>query len=185
MPAYFISNDEQTSDGELADKPASDKQAARCYEVETLADGSYQVVTPDGEKLNIDAYAPIEGRLQMIVDGASFDADVRAKDSEHTVQLRGETHHIDVLNERQKRMRVAGVGARGAGGPDLVSPMAGKIVALSCAEGDDVDEGDCVIIVEAMKMENDLKAHITGTVTTIHVTAGDAVEIGDVLVSIE
>lgn len=171
MPAYFISN--------------GDEEDGRCFEVETLADGRYLVVTPEGEELTIDAYAPIEGRLQMIVNGASFDTDVRAKDSLHTVQLRGETHHIDVLNERQKRMRVAGVGARGAGGPDLVSPMAGKIVALTCAEGDQVEEGECVVIVEAMKMENDLKAHISGAISTIHVAEGDAVEIGDALVSIE
>jgi biotin carboxyl carrier protein len=176
MPAYFITNDADTGD---------DEQEARCFEVETLDDGSYRVVTPEGNEITVDAYAPMVGRLQMIVDGASFDADVRAKDSLHTVQLRGETHQIDVLNERQRRMRVAGVGARGAGGPDLVSPMAGKIVALSCAEGDDVEQGECVVIVEAMKMENDLKAHITGTVTTIHVSEGDAVEIGDALVSIE
>jgi biotin carboxyl carrier protein len=179
MPAYFITNGSETADAD------GEELAARCFEVETLEDGSYKVVTPDGKELTIDAYAPLAGRLQMIVEGASFDVDVRAKDSEHTVQLRGEIHHIDVLNERQKRMRVAGVGARGAGGPDLVSPMAGKVVALSCAEGDEVEEGECVVIVEAMKMENDLKAHISGTISTIHVSEGDAVEIGDALVSIE
>ncbi len=171
MPAYFITN--------------GDEEDARCFEVETLEDGRYKIVTPDGQEVVIDAYAPESGRLQMIADGASFDVDVRATESEHTVQLRGETHKLNVLNERQKRMRVAGVGARGAGGPDLVSPMAGKVVALQCGEGDAVEEGECVIIVEAMKMENDLKAHISGSITTIHVAEGDAVEIGDVLVSIE
>ena len=172
MPKYFITN--------------GDEDEPRCFEVETLEGGDYRIVTPDGEEIVIDAYAPMNGRLQMLVDHDSYDVDVREKDdNEHTVQLRGETHHVTVLNERQQRMKVAGVGARGAGGPDLVSPMAGKVVALQCAEGDQVDEGDKVIIVEAMKMENDLKAHISGTIATIHVGEGDAVEIGDVLVSIE
>ncbi len=171
MPAYFITN--------------GDEDEARCYEVETLEDGRYRVVTPDGDELVVDAYAPEAGRLQMLVDGKSYDTDVRDGLDGYVVQLRKETHRVNVLNERQKRMRVAGVGARGAGGPDLVSPMAGKVVALSCAEGDEVEQGECVIIVEAMKMENDLKAHITGTIATIHVAEGDAVEIGDVLVSIE
>jgi biotin carboxyl carrier protein len=171
MPAYFI------TDG--------DEEEARCFEVETLDDGSYRVVTPAGDEVVVDAYAPEAGRLQMLVGGDSFDVDVRERDDDQIVQLRGETHHISVLNERQRRMRVAGVGARAVGGPDLVSPMAGKVVALSCAEGDEVAEGDCVIIVEAMKMENDLKAHIPGTIATIHVAEGDAVEIGDALVSIE
>lgn len=171
MPAYFITN--------------GDEEDARCFEVETLEDGRYKVVTPEGQEVVIDAYAPQQGRLQMLIDGGSYDVDVRAKESEHTVQLRNETHHINVLNERQKRMSVAGVGARGAGGPELVSPMAGKVVAVQCAEGDEVEEGECVIIVEAMKMENDLKAHISGSIAKIHVSEGDAVEVGDVLVSIE
>ncbi len=171
MPSYFITNGEPDE--------------AREFEVETLEDGRYRITTPEGAEHVVDAYAPQTGRLQLLLDGHSYDTDVRERGGEQIVQLRGETHKISVLNARQKRMRVAGVGARGAGGPDLVSPMAGKIVALSCAEGDEVEEGDCVIIVEAMKMENDLKAHITGTVSTIHVAAGDAVEIGDVLVSIE
>ena len=171
MPSYFITN--------------GDEEDSRCFEVETLEDGRYKIVTPDNEELIVDAYSPLEGRLQMLVGEQSYDVDVREKDKDFAVQLRGESEHVTVLNERQKRMRVAGVGARGVGGPDLVSPMAGKIVALECAEGDQVDEGECVVIVEAMKMENDLKAHIAGTISTVHVGPGDAVEIGDVLVSIE
>ncbi|MFW5966208.1 MAG: acetyl-CoA carboxylase biotin carboxyl carrier protein subunit [Persicimonas sp.] len=173
MPKYFIPNGDEEADD-------------RCFEVETLEDGRYRVTLPDGQEQIIDAYAPEPGRLQMLIDGHSFDTDAREKeDGEYTVQLRGETHHVSVLNERQRRMKVAGVGARAVGGPDLVSPMAGKVVAVTCDEGQEVDEGECVVIVEAMKMENDLKAHIPGAISTIHVGEGDAVEIGDVLVSIE
>ena len=101
------------------------------------------------------------------------------------MQLRGESEHLYVLNERQKRMRIAGAAARGAGGPDLCSPMAGKVVAVCCEQGQQVDEGETVVIVEAMKMENDLKAHLSGAISAVHVAEGDAVEIGDVLVSID
>lgn len=171
MPAYFITN--------------GDEEEARCFEVETLDDGTYKIVTPEGQEVIVDAYSPELGRIQMLLDGHSYDVDTREKDGDFTVQTRGETHKLTVLNERQRRMRVAGVGARGAGGPDLVSPMAGKVVAIACEEGAEVGEGDCVVIVEAMKMENDLKAHISGSISKVHVAAGDAVEIGDVLVSIE
>lgn len=181
MATYFI-NETDAGAGE-------DGAEARAFEVETLADGRYRLVTPEGRELVIDAYAPSDGRLQMIVEGHSYDTTVRpqagADATAQAVQIRGEVHELEVLNARQKRMLAAGVGARGADGPDLVSPMAGKVVALACAPGDTVAQGDCIIIVEAMKMENDLKAHLSGTIREIHVAEGDAVEVGDVLISID
>lgn len=175
MANYFVQN------GASADAD----QDARRYEVETLADGRYRMVTPQGRELLIEAFEPEAARVHMLIDGQSFDAAIHEVEGRQHVQLNAEFHAFEVLNERQKRMSAAGVGARAAGGPDLVSPMAGKVVALACAEGDAIEEGQCVIIVEAMKMENDLKAHISGTVAKIHVSQGDAVEVGDVLISIE
>ncbi len=158
----------------------------REFSVETLEDGRYRIVKPDGSDVTVSAFQPAKGRMHLLTDGGeSHDFSVREDDGVYTVQIRGIDTDVDVLNERQKRMREAGVGGRGASGPDLVSPMAGKIVAVKVAEGDTVEEGQVVVIVEAMKMENDLKAHVSGTVTAVGVGEGQAVEIGDVLVSIE
>lgn len=180
MATYFINEDVVESDA------AEDEVAEpRSYEVETVADGMYRLVTSEGREVFLDAYAPQPERLQMIVEGESYDATVLQKDGVQAIQIRGEFHEIEVLNERQRRMRAAGIGSRGANGPDLVSPMAGKVVSIACAQGDAVAEGDCIIIVEAMKMENDLKAHLSGAISEIHVKEGDAVEVGDVLISIE
>jgi biotin carboxyl carrier protein len=170
MPSYFV--------------PSEGDEEPRCFEIETVSDGCYRVTTPEGEEFLVDAYEPEPGRLHMLMDNKSFDVDVRESDREFTVQLRGEKHHVTALNERQRRMKIAGVGARGGGGPNLESPMAGKVVAVHVAEGDDVETGDKVVIVEAMKMENDLKAHKAGTIAEICVAPGDAVEIGDVLLEI-
>ena len=123
--------------------------------------------------------------MHLIYNGEAYDVGVRHGDAGVTVEVGAERHVIDVLNERQKRMRVAGVGGRGAGGPALESPMAGKVVAVNVTAGDAVEEGECVVIVEAMKMENDLKAHISGTIGEVAVEVGQAVEIGDLLVTIE
>lgn len=180
MATYFI-NDETVDDASTE----GEAPEPRSYEVTTLEDGSYKLVTPDGREVLIDAYAPETDRLHMIAEGQSYDATVRQDEGAQAIQIRGEFHQIEVLNERQRRMRAAGVGSRGADGPDLISPMAGKVVAVTCAQGDEVAEGDCIIIVEAMKMENDLKAHLSGAISQIHVAEGDAVEVGDVLISIE
>jgi biotin carboxyl carrier protein len=157
----------------------------RQYQVESLEGGRYRVATPDGRSLEIDAFAPAYGQLHLLSDGHSFDVDVRNGQHSYHVQLRGESHQLEVLNERQKRMAAAGAGARKDAGPDLLSPMAGRVVALSVKPGDVVTQGQTVIIVEAMKMENDLKAHRDGTIARIHVSEGGTVEIGDILVSIE
>jgi len=170
MPNYYVMNGDEE----------------RSFVVESLADGRFWIKKPDGDEVVVDAFAPESGRLHLLTQGGqSHDFAVRESSGVYTVQIRGVDTHVEVLNERQKRMRAAGVGGRGAAGPDLVSPMAGKVVAIQVAEGDVVEEGHVVVIVEAMKMENDLKAHKSGTITRIPVAAGEAVEIGDVLVSIE
>jgi biotin carboxyl carrier protein len=155
------------------------------YSVTRLDDSRFSVVKPDGATVEIDAFRPDAGTLNMLVEGASKDADVRERGGAFAVSLRRNTHHIEVLNEREKRMAVAGVGARGGGGPELTSPMAGKVVAVEVAEGDVVEAGQTVVIVEAMKMENTLKAHKDGTISRIAVESGQAVEIGDILVEID
>ena len=170
MPNYFVMDGEEE----------------RAFVVESLPDGRYWIKKPNGDEVIVDAFSPQDGRLHLLTEGGqSHDFAVREADGDYTVQIRGVDTHVEVLNERQKRMRAAGVGGRGAAGPDLVSPMAGKVVAVQVHDGQVVEEGSVVVIVEAMKMENDLKAHKSGKVSRIAVTAGQAVEIGDVLISIE
>lgn len=163
-----------------------DGDEERSFLVETQPDGRYHITRPDGTVVVVDAYQPQPGRLHLLTEGGeSHDFAVRSTDGVYTVQIRGVDTDVEVLNERQRRMRAAGVGGRGATGPDLVSPMAGKVVAVQVAEGDEVAQGAVVVIVEAMKMENDLKAHVAGVVQRVAVAVGDTVEIGDVLVSID
>ncbi|MEM1349775.1 MAG: biotin/lipoyl-containing protein [Myxococcota bacterium] len=159
---------------------------ARTFEITTQADGTYAVLLPNGEARVVDAYQPEPGRMHLVVDGVAFDVDARAIGADaYRVLFANERHELTVLNERQLRMRSAGGGSGGAGGPELVSPMAGKIVAVEVAQGDAVEVDQGVVIVEAMKMENELKAHIAGTISRVLVAPGDTVEIGDVLVTID
>lgn len=157
----------------------------RGYEVETVSPGVYRVTDPSGDVHQIDAFIPLEGRLNFVTANRSLDFDVRANGPAFVVQRRGLRAEFEVLNERQRRMRAAGIGGRGASGPELVSPMAGKVVAVEAKAGDAIEQGQTVIIVEAMKMENDLKAHRDGVLGSVNFNVGDAVEVGDVLLTIE
>jgi acetyl-CoA/propionyl-CoA carboxylase biotin carboxyl carrier protein len=76
-------------------------------------------------------------------------------------------------------------GGRGAGGGTVSAPMQGTIVKVLVAEGDAVEPGQALLVLEAMKMENHLNAEQGGTVKEVRVAAGDTVGTGDVLIVIE
>jgi len=168
MPNYFVSGEEED----------------RVWRVETLGEGRYEVTSPSGKVHQVDGFSPDAGRLHMMLGQDSWDLDVRT-DQKHNyqVQWRGQVFDFEVLNERQKRMEAASGGKRDAG-PELLSPMAGKVVAVQTSPGAVVAEGQVLMIVEAMKMENDLKAHKAGTISEVRVVEGQTVEIGDVLITI-
>ncbi|TVU58190.1 ATP-grasp domain-containing protein [Paenarthrobacter nitroguajacolicus] len=85
----------------------------------------------------------------------------------------------------KKRSRSAGATAAAAGGNALTSPMQGTIVKVAAAEGDVVAEGDLIVVLEAMKMEQPLTAHKAGTVRGLAATAGETVAAGAVIATIE
>ena len=85
----------------------------------------------------------------------------------------------------KKRSRSAGAAAAAAGGDALTSPMQGTIVKVAASEGDVVAEGDLIVVLEAMKMEQPLTAHKSGTVRGLAATAGETVAAGAVIATIE
>jgi acetyl-CoA/propionyl-CoA carboxylase, biotin carboxylase, biotin carboxyl carrier protein len=85
---------------------------------------------------------------------------------------------------RPRRGRVRGGHSAGAGGDALTSPMQGTIVKIAVADGDEVSEGDLVVVLEAMKMEQPLNAHKSGTVAGLAVAVGDVVSAGAVICTI-
>src|SRR5439155_1098962 len=81
---------------------------------------------------------------------------------------------------RRRRHRSAG-GAGGAGREAVASPMQGTVLSVSVAEGDEVQAGELLCIVEAMKMENEIHAHRAGTVSQLSVAPGQPVSMGQVI----
>jgi biotin carboxyl carrier protein len=69
-------------------------------------------------------------------------------------------------------------------GQKVTAPMPGKVVRIEVAEGDTIKAGTGLIVLEAMKMENEIKSGASGSVTKIHVSVGKAVEKGEILISI-
>lgn len=161
------------------------EEEERSWQVETMDDGRYQVWTPTGEVRVVDAYSPSARGLNMLLGMRSVDVNFVEDEGALLVQVQGEEHVVEVLNERQHRMRAAGAAKSGDEVPELLSPMAGKVVQVLVEEGQRVEVGERALVVEAMKMENDLKAHRAGVVSTVAVSVGEAVEVGDLLIAIE
>jgi pyruvate carboxylase subunit B len=106
------------------------------------------------------------GRFSLWVDGYRFEA--------------------EALDERRRALRDLTGAAAGPTGPaPIIAPMPGLIVRVNVVPGDTVEAGQGVVVMEAMKMENELRATAAGKVRSVDVTPGTAVEKGALLVSLE
>ncbi len=102
-----------------------------------------------------------------------------------TLDVDGERYALDALDERMRTLRDLTEAAKDASGlAPLVAPMPGLVVRVSVAVGDEVSAGQGLVVVEAMKMENELRATAAGLVTAVHAVPGAAVEKGTVLVEL-
>jgi len=98
--------------------------------------------------------------------------------------LRGASYHITIIDP--KRLRSARSSAAHAhGAAEIISPMPGKVVRVLVAAGTTVEAGAGIIVVEAMKMQNEMKAPKAGVVVSVNAEAGATVNAGDVLAVIE
>jgi biotin carboxyl carrier protein len=102
------------------------------------------------------------------------------------VRINGVRRACRVLDERTKLLEMMGMSVTaGPGSGDVQAPMPGKVLQVLVAQGDDVEEGTPLLVLEAMKMENVIKATAPGKVASVPVSEGQAVEKGALLVGFE
>jgi pyruvate carboxylase subunit B len=148
--------------------------------------GRSVVVEVEGSRVTVDGVprdvelthlpdSPVHG---LLVDGASHRVTARRQGAGiWDLHLGGRPLRAEVVDERALAIRAMTGGATAAKGPrPVIAPMPGMVVRVEVSEGDTVRAGQGVVIVEAMKMENELKAEGPGVVTRVHVREGEAVE---------
>lgn len=153
-------------------------------DVSSSSDGCYRL-TIDGEVWEVDARLTAQGITSLLIGGVSYVADVTDREGACVVEVQGETYVIDVEEETRYIIRTRGGAAGGHAGQVLKAPMPGRITQVSVRPGDQVNRGDTLLVIEAMKMQNELKAGAAGVVTDVRVEVGQAVNPGDVLVVVE
>ena len=137
----------------------------------------------DGRRYDFEVARPQEGTYQIFIGDLAYQATVfDARSGQLGIRLRGRDYAVRLTDRKHRR---PGQESRGEGIQSLVSPMPGKVVRVLCALGEEVTAGQGVIVVEAMKMQNEIKAAHGGKLAEIRVTAGDTVEAGQVLAVIE
>ena len=154
------------------------------FEVEIMDDGQ---VTVNGKIYEVD-FEEVSGQsvFTLIADGKSYEAHVSRDEDEWQVLIRGTMYMADVVDEREKRLReAAGEISGGSGEYVLKSPMPGLVVKLPIKVGDAVETGDVLVILESMKMQNELRSPQDGVVTEVSIQEGDSVEQKQIMVRLK
>ncbi|HUF28363.1 MAG TPA: biotin/lipoyl-containing protein [Gemmatimonadaceae bacterium] len=134
--------------------------------------------------------ADVEGTPISLVtiDGVVHRVVVRRGDGrgQYALWIDGHRYEVEALDERMHAIRRLSAAGGAASGPSpLVAPMPGLIVRVNVQPGDAVQAGQGLVVIEAMKMENELRAPGAGTVRAVHARPGTAVEKGAPLVDFE
>ena len=143
-------------------------------------------VIVNGEKLTVD-FNSVSGQpvYSLLVDGKSFEGFVYPGETEWEVLLMGRQYPVVVEDEREKRLRAAAGGSVSeAGEYHLRAPMPGMVVSIPVEEGQEIEQGQVLLILESMKMQNELKSPRAGTVGRVRVEPGESVEQRQTLLSV-
>ncbi len=154
----------------------------KTFEVEVLAEaGGYSVSIDGGEAKTVDVCEPSSGVWSVLSGGLSYEVGLQQVGDAWNVDIYGSHHEVRAIDPRRKALRLAGGSDQGL----LKTSMPGRVVRLLVEEGQSVVKGDPMSVVEAMKMENEMKAPADGQVAKIFVTQGVAVEAGASLILVE
>ena len=174
------------------------------YTIDTGENGQQRSIIIEGTRHIIDwrqiaslttdakGNATAGGCYSIIIAGKSYEIFARriSKPDEkegrtYEIQIAGQRFEVKVEDERTKML--AGLARSGAhsGEATVQAPMPGLVVGVPLEPGAEVSEGQTVVVLEAMKMENDLSSPIAGTIKEVRVSKGQTVEQGQVLVVVE
>lgn len=156
-------------------------------DVEIRREDGTVVATVDGRRYKLDVSEPEPGVFLFKHEGHVYEASVSAPTATgETTHVRIGTDEFDVRLTDPKRLRGTASGhEHGDGVAEIRTAMPGKVVRILQEPGVEVEKGDGILIVEAMKMQNELKSPKAGTIKEIRVEQGAAVAAGDVLATIE
>jgi biotin carboxyl carrier protein len=158
--------------------------AEKTYRVELLRVESGWRCKLDGRDIPLDIISTQDNVLSILVDGRSYEVKQESGAPEAGIVVGHERFSVSVRDPRSFRSR-RGAGAAEHGIKKITAPMPGKVVRILAEVGTEVALGQSVIVIEAMKMQNELKAPKKGVIKKLSVIEGAAVEAGQALAEVE
>jgi glutaconyl-CoA/methylmalonyl-CoA decarboxylase subunit gamma len=129
----------------------------------------------DDRRVELDV-AYLGAQLNVRIDGQVVDLTVEGSPPEVGAVASGHRSYVRVESERMRAAEQAKKTSVGGGDRVVKSPMPGRVVKVLVAKGDSVEVGGGLVVLEAMKMENEVRAKVAGTVAEVHVAPGATVE---------
>ncbi|HLK10965.1 MAG TPA: biotin/lipoyl-containing protein [Candidatus Binatia bacterium] len=157
-------------------------EASRTVEVTALGEGRYEVAV-DGQVRVVDGRATGPASFSLLIDNVVTEVGVVARGDVWAIALGGRTHRLRLLDARALRARAGG--GVDTGEREVHASMPGKVVAVLVSVGATVEAGTGLLVIEAMKMENEIASPRAGTVRELRVRPGQAVEAGELLAVVE
>jgi biotin carboxyl carrier protein len=156
----------------------------KTYQVELVRAGSGWRCRLNGKEFPLDVVSPQAGLLSILVDGKSHEVRQENATGQSVIVVDHQLFTAAVRDPRSySSRRNRPDGAQGV--QKIAAPMPGRVVRVLAQVGTAVEAGQAVLVIEAMKMQNELKAPKKGKVTKLNVTAGAAVEAGQTLAEVE
>ena len=164
------------------------KVAGREYDVAVEYRQQGYRVTINGRTVTVHSSELSGSRSELLIDNNSYEVDVHADgyDNQRSVFMLGVEIPVEIEDFNLAQLRkTAGMAAGGATAKQVKAPMPGLVLEIKVAPGDRVQKGTPLVVIEAMKMENVIKAPAEAVVSTVAVEAGALVERHDTLVEFE
>jgi biotin carboxyl carrier protein len=158
----------RAGDGQISEQKSGEKWSCRL----------------DGREIPVDAVSVQEGVISLLLDGKSYEVKQETVGADTNIVVGHERFSALVRDPRSFRSRKR-AGASEQGVKKITAPMPGKVVRILAGVGAQVEVGQSVIVIEAMKMQNELKAPKNGVMKKINVAEGAAVEAGQSLAEVE
>ena len=152
------------------------------FKVDLKQEGKGFKVYLDGKPREVTVANDKGSRLTLIIDDKPFDIIWEADD--HIV-VGGESYNVEIFDEQVERLMKASPGKSGKRALTMKAAMPGLIIEVTVKQGDRVTEGQGLLIIEAMKMQNEMQTPRDGVVKTVKVQKGQTVNSGETLIIIE
>lgn len=155
------------------------------FNLELRGEADQPIVEINGMTPHLDLVRLSTYTYSLIVDGQSHTLSISPHEKGYEVTLRQQTYRVQLRDELDMTIERLGLEDRAEDqGGKVIAPIPGLVTAIKIKVGDEVHEGDSLLVLEAMKMENDIISHASGKVIAIHVEPGTAVEKGTLLLEL-